>query len=1450
MYPFSKNLSHPRRLKYSAFSAELQEFVMRKSGVKLALLFSLITPLSKVHAEAIMISGKLEADMPEVAFNKDQQDLVAFVNTSTITASGKGSACNISVDDRATSTVGNLVCFFEWLPNSFGFAANGFTTSGIPSQVGEIKLPYKISYYSGSERQKVEVVTGEYKVQALAPIKPVITGMKSSINGQVLDGFSINSYIKDEALRDITVTVEARNYLQYISVGNGSSCEVPVGADNCTITVGSVKISDNDEPQGVRAITVNANSKNNYFSPPETHDLTLNWDYRPPVVDHTLWNFTEDSKVITVGGQDVFTGAKTVAVAVKAPQAGSEGEWWLPTEMTLTLTPDGVFKPVTKVTLDDGTVIDFKQSWATPTKRTLRPVSGPQLVGSDYLYIFDITDLVNGSYSAQFTLENKSLNSSVYDEPESKLMLSDNPTLMVIKDGLVLGKREPVYFLNEVIVAAFQGQAGVADIKSVTIDNKVVTLKPTNIKGIYYLPEGDDLKLNADHDITVVAENIYGKAVSYSTSFLYQPTGFTLKTLEKGLTLYSRVRQYTDLLTQTDGQKCNLFTTEQNAKDYLEWTGINSNVIACYPQWNNVPSGLEFYFKGRVPGLSGFFNISGENLLDYEVHMINGKGSHAVSARNRFNLLTQLPYNPVITYKKSKTIAGINSNTALVYTTGGEAARILAKVVPADITISVAQNGSDAVKTTYKNRSSNNDQTTFVQRIKMPASALWTKNTLNIEANYTKDPSITTLDTLNVYTVPDFNIKASMKVDEKKTATGLEMPLVVSVGRYSNDIRASRFDRKIMGDWDVTVYSQKSIYGIDPVSGRYKTTYERKALTKALPVDDAGQVSTNIDIEGMDLGNTRLVAVAQVRSPFDDFVMKRESGTVSIRVYKGEALEGGLSKSQIIGRIPLSTIVSFKTKSTADSDALAPTQWQTSADNGQTWTTLSEMEGKRSVTIKKTEVGKWLYRAKLTNKFSKIESLTDVLTVVTYKEPKISIKVTPTLEGNDIPVTLVDNEEAIPDGTAQIMWSEDNENWTEGSSTYTIQGSGTIPSVIYARMRYNDADELAEADSWKDASSRVSVTTPKRLSVRVTGNEKVEVGQKVTLEGVYVNPNEKFGSGTAVVEEWKTPDGQVISGKKLTITLTEDMLDKQGYAAFEYSAWISGNKEKTVGTRKSSVKSWVYKFPEVKMNSRLKYSMAPSTLTVSLSGIDDDSYPGVTYSREWIYAKDSLVLTKDEGDKKEFSIPDAGKFTLSLLFKDNRGNEQRIDNTIIVGEQNPMEVEMTPKFSNKFMRAPLDVTLRSNIKLSHSADRVDEVIYKVNGTPVEVGKNYWAQLISGMKEGKYHVTIDVVSQLGQRGSASLDFDVVKNAPPVCSLSYTETSLSWNFTNKCSDIDGKISRYEWYINGEMRSVFGSSATLSKNLNKGKQDIKVLAFDDSGDSAAQTLTVMGPADTSSQ
>ncbi|MDJ2048828.1 hypothetical protein M0W44_17205, partial [Salmonella enterica] len=281
---------------------------MRKSGLCLTLLFSLIASIKSVQAEAIMISGKLQADMPAVTFNPGPGDFVAFVNNNTITASGTGNACNVTVDDRATSSVDNLVCFFEWLPNTSGFTANGFNLTGIPNAAGELKLPYKISYFSGSERQKVEVVNGEYTVNALVPVKPTITGLKSSMNGVVQDGYTLKSYLKDEAIRNVTVSVEPRNYVQYISIGSGSACEVAIGGNGCTIDVGSIKVSDSDLLMGSREITVTANSKNNYFAPPEAQKLTLTWDYRPPVVDHTLWNFTDEAKTISIGGQEIYTG--------------------------------------------------------------------------------------------------------------------------------------------------------------------------------------------------------------------------------------------------------------------------------------------------------------------------------------------------------------------------------------------------------------------------------------------------------------------------------------------------------------------------------------------------------------------------------------------------------------------------------------------------------------------------------------------------------------------------------------------------------------------------------------------------------------------------------------------------------------------------------------------------------------------------------------------------------------------------------------------------------------------------------------------------------------------------------------------------------------------------------------------------------------------------------------
>ncbi|RVS45248.1 hypothetical protein EOL00_28125, partial [Citrobacter freundii] len=75
-----------------------------------------------------------------------------------------------------------------------------------------------------------------------------------SMNGLVQEGYTLKSYIKDEVIRSFAVSVEPRNFVQYISIGSGSACEVPIGGTSCTIDVGSIKVSDSDLLIGSREI--------------------------------------------------------------------------------------------------------------------------------------------------------------------------------------------------------------------------------------------------------------------------------------------------------------------------------------------------------------------------------------------------------------------------------------------------------------------------------------------------------------------------------------------------------------------------------------------------------------------------------------------------------------------------------------------------------------------------------------------------------------------------------------------------------------------------------------------------------------------------------------------------------------------------------------------------------------------------------------------------------------------------------------------------------------------------------------------------------------------------------------------------------------------------------------------------------------------------------------------
>lgn len=1399
---------------------------------------------ASVSAESIMISGKLEAAKPTVSFSAEPGDKVAFVNSYKITASGDENGCSITTDINAAKTkskVGSLVCYFQWLPNSAGMTGNGFELKGVPTVVGDAKFPWKISYFSGTEQKEVVVNTGEYVMKTTAPVLPKIVGISSRVNGIVSNGPDIFSYKYGETLTDVTFELEPRNYAQVISITGTSSCSVPVGSTTCTVDGGNTVVRNTESLVGQRSLPVTINSENNYFTPPGQSTLMIHWDYRAPEFTRTSWNITETPGTVSVDGTDVATQPKTVSVVVTSPHLNLDGEWWYPAGLTMTLEPNDKFVPQSKVTLDDGTVLDFGQVWSKPSKRTLQPVSGPQRIGNEFIYTFDISDLATGSYDANYEIQDRLGNVGKYSEPNGAVFMTEAPFVSVMKDGIQLRKAEDVYFQNELLLVAYQGAPGMADVEAVSVDGIAAKMTPTSVKGIYRLNVDWQLALDADHQISVTGYNPAGKKVTFTQTFKYVPAQFQLSGIEGEEALYSKVRLYTALFKQKRGLTCKFYSTEENAQAYLDWAGSRNITPACYVQWNNVPAGLEFYVRSNIPGLTGYFNNDGANLLDYTIYMKNQKGSVIVAGQSRNQLDVQKASVPAITYKISKTVDGLNPNTGLVYNTGGEAAKALVAVVPAEVDVTVQPDTGSSSTTHFKTRSTSSKKASYVTRLKSGESKLWTKQTFDITATYTRDSSLTSKSLFTVYTVPDKNIRASIKAESRDTATGLEFPVKVSVGKYTNSCRCTKFDRATMGDWDVQFFTETKTYTKNADTGRYETIVNRTPMSEKLPVADDGTVSTKIPADLATLGNHRLVGVATVRSPFSDFSMVRETPTTTMRVYKGEELEGELSKSLIVSRIPVSAIVSFKTASTTDADALSPTQWEVSFDNGASWVPQADYDGRRSFTLRQKEVGKWLVRAKLTNKFTGKQSYTENLTVIGYDKPDASIKVSRVLEGHDIPVTMYDGDTPLQKGVADIEWSEDKENWTEGDPTYVIKVGEEAPRYIYARVRYLTSDEEAGEKAWTEVSARISQAVPKRLSVKVNGETRIEVGENIGLVGSYTNPNSEMDSD--VVEEWVLPDGTTFSGSVLNVKLAESMLTDGDYAKFQYRAWLKIAKDKTLSTRQVSVKSWKYKFPDAKLNTRLKYSMVPSNLTATFS-VDEPSYPGVSFTREWLYDHEAMTITKDDGDSKNFNVTAPGMHTIVVIYKDNRGNTGRYESSISIDPQSPMTLTMTPKYSSKFMRAPLDVSLRNNIKLAHSADSVDSVIFTVNGAEVEKGKNYWSQTISGLEAGRYHVEMKVRSQMGQEGVQGLDFEVIQNKPPVCELNVTESSLAWRLVMSCDDEDGKMSSYKWRINDESRSVYSSTATLSKYLNKGKTVVSVDGIDDSGAVVTKEVTLYGP------
>jgi len=285
---------------------------------------------------------------------------------------------------------------------------------------------------------------------------------------------------------------------------------------------------------------------------------------------------------------------------------------------------------------------------------------------------------------------------------------------------------------------------------------------------------------------------------------------------------------------------------------------------------------------------------------------------------------------------------------------------------------------------------------------------------------------------------------------------------------------------------------------------------------------------------------------------------------------------------------------------------------------------------------------------------------------------------------------------------------------------------------------------------------------------------------------------------------------------------------------------VDGYKDATLKEVKKQVDTWKYAFPRFLTSQRQYFRMAPTTIELRNTSLLPNNAPGVTFDFKVDAPKGVKEVSFEKG-RYIANITEPGDYSIMVTLSDNRGNSETKEHVFSVDDAVPVEAKITPSYSNKFMRAPLNVTMASSVTLDHPNDNLIQYGWTLDGQ--EVKDPLRRQLFTGLPAGDHTIVFNALSEYGQRAHIEHSFTVVPNKPAECKLEPTSTASSWRVKMSCIDTDGRVVAYRWKLNGEVISNTSYAISLTKSLNPGVMEVEAVAIDDSGDETTAKTTLTG-------
>ena len=1394
---------------------------------QLAVAVSLSLWASQSAASSILVTGELEAVAPQVTFTNEESPL-AYVSPFEIDATeAANSGCTLTGDPSLAKADNGeeLVCLFEWNEIPSGMVAQGMKVSGYLPNTGNNQFPYSISYYSGSQLEKVEISNGVVDVVAQVPPAPTLSQITTTLADRVEEGLSVVNYSKVNGLTSVTAFVDDQKYQQIVNIKDIGACVVAVGEDSCTIAGNGRSIGD-DNVTGEISYEIAVDSDNGYFSSNDldfAEDYTVAWDYRPPtLVDLKMKALSEsnsESEAFEVEGVSFVVENEQAKLIVDTPHFGKPGDWWVPTAK-LELTPDPSFSPSIPVfELDGRNVVDLAELVGQSQKNfVLNPISNPVVSNGKYIFTFDLHSVADGVFIPNVTVSDFYGNKEVTQQP-AVIMDRQPPEVQVLYNGEKFLNEEEVYFFEDMYVIALDTFDGGAEIVSVKVGGQDLGLEGDSFFAKKLKAAELLLTPQMEYRMEVTVKDEAGNVHTESILVNYMPMDYELEYADE--TYYKTIQRLNLDINKLKGVMCPLYASEAEMSETAFMYGENQR---CYIEWTNLPTGSTgLYANGQVSLTGNLLTNSSEavNEVGYRVWMLNSSGTLALAAEESDILTVEdAPAPELIISQKT----ALTENLFPVQLTGKRFTTAYAKGVNADLELE-SENETEVVLTQAGQRNGNYTATSAYQTLRVDEGKLWDRRTFEVSASYTLDSSINSKQTLETVYVPSSRIRSRISTEELTTLDTETPSVTMKLGIYDTSSKDFVYEPSEQGEWNVYLAQQVR----DPET--HETSYQ--AITEAKKyTGDNDQFE--LDVSDVGYGSYRFMAVADLVSPVEGYSRQVVSNTAFFKVLKGGALDGNVKTYRMAAPVPFTASFQYESENREDRQALGTIRWEMSQGGVDDWVAMDKYQDQVRMRISVEKADHYFVRATVTNELSGEVTVTDVVEVLGYETPDLDIiGVNALYEGEAGVLTLEDRDELADSLKGVIEWSLDGETWEEGTNTLNIVGTGNRMK-IWSRMAYHN-NELAGNSRYDKVQHQISVKKTKPVTISLREPRLVEVGVPFTLTPSVRLATSQLKSETYT--QWVLSDGTIVAGNELTYTPT-DADAENSHTDFKFQAWVVGLKDETFAEKDVSISTWKYTFPEfsLKLNYRTRY--APVTATAIVRKLD---YPrgnvDFTYDFEMF---EGMVQNRNTGERLYFTANEVGVHEVRVNIKDDRGNEKEMMTMLEVLPPPDTVIEISANYSTPYMRYPLDASIRTRVELGHPNDRIDKYEWYLDGELIPDEESSRVT-VEDLGEGNHQVVVRVTSEFGIAKEERLDIQVAPNVPGECDMSYRQYGSSINVKSGCEDPDGRMSTFNWYVDGELIHVHANNVSVISKPGEAI-DFRVVGFDDSGASTEASLSVM--------